>query len=815
MDEMNKLPEEENNEEIKEQGVPTPETAEVSEPIANIPAPKLPIPKLPLIIGGAVAGVAAIAVTVAIILGGNGNQGGTPHQHSYGEWKTVDAPTCLAAGIEERVCECNERETRPVAAQGHTEVVDSAVEPTCISTGLTEGKHCSECDEVITVQDTIPMLAHTYDNTYDEDCNTCGHIREAECAHIETEVIPGKVATCKAVGLTDGEKCKTCGNTIIEQETVPMLAHTYDNTYDEECNVCGHKRDVQCAHAQTEVVRGYDATCTASGLTDGTKCLKCEEVIVPQTVISKLGHIEVIDAAVKPTCIETGLTEGKHCSRCSETLVVQNIIASLGHNEVFDASVPPTCTSTGLTLGKHCTRCSEILVAQTTISALGHSEYVYIYAEDPTCTEKGITEGKYCWVCDTVTVAHEEIPALGHEVVGRVDEATCTTDGYKYLTCSICAELIDTIWLPAQGHNYENNSCNVCGIPQSGLYDAEGNLLASWSDLTNKYGLIISDFLGQDEGVLSKIISQNPSLKTSVKLVIDDRVSSINSYVFAKCDSLMSIIIPSSIEAVTSEAFSGCDSLKEVYYLGTLEQWCEMGKSYLVSCPLFDGVDLYINGELVKNIIIPSSVSKINKYIFAGCNSLESITIPSTVTLIREGAFINCANLKTVYYEGTIEQWCNISFKTAPCNGSDLYINGELIQNLVIPQGITKIPDNAFADCTSLVSVDISESVTTIGRSAFSGCTSLANVALSPNIKDIEDGAFANCKALETIEIPVSLKTIKSLAFYRCTSLSYISFQGAMSEWGDILKYSYWNEDVPATHVQCSDGMVALQQCPT
>ena len=82
MDEMNKIPEAENNEELIEQESPVSECEEVSEPVSEsitempAPAPKPPAPKLPLIIGGAVAGVAAIAVSVALILGGgNGKHG--------------------------------------------------------------------------------------------------------------------------------------------------------------------------------------------------------------------------------------------------------------------------------------------------------------------------------------------------------------------------------------------------------------------------------------------------------------------------------------------------------------------------------------------------------------------------------------------------------------------------------------------------------------------------------------------------------------------------------------------------------------------
>jgi len=251
---------------------------------------------------------------------------------------------------------CSEQHT-------HTEVIDAAVAATCTTAGKTEGKHCSECGEVLVAQTEIKALGHT-------------------------EVIDAAVAaTCTAAGKTEGKHCSVCSEILVAQEEIKALGHT-------------------------EVVdAAVAATCTAAGKTEGKHCSVCGEVLVAQNEIKALGHTEVIDAAVAATCTAAGKTEGKHCSVCSEILVAQNEIKALGHTEVIDAAVAATCTTAGKTEGKHCSVCSEILVAQNEIKALGHTEVIDA-AVAATTAKTGLTEGKHCSVCNTVLVAQETVPAI-------------------------------------------------------------------------------------------------------------------------------------------------------------------------------------------------------------------------------------------------------------------------------------------------------------------------------------------------------------------------------------------------------------------
>ena len=209
-------------------------------------------------------------------------------------------------------------------------------------------------------------------------------------------------------------------------------------------------------HTPGEAVKEDDVApnCTEAGHYDMVVyCAVCGGELSRETITTgaALGHTEAVDEVVAPTCTETGLTEGSHCSVCGEVLVAQEVVPALGHTEVTDEAVAPTCTETGLTEGAHCSVCGEVLTAQETIPALGHTE-VTDEAVAPTCAETGLTEGSHCSVCGDVLVAQEVIPALGHKpgepVIENMIPATAEAAGSyeEVVYCAVChAELSRTL----------------------------------------------------------------------------------------------------------------------------------------------------------------------------------------------------------------------------------------------------------------------------------------------------------------------------------------------------------------------------------
>lgn len=208
--------------------------------------------------------------------------------------------------------------------------------------------------------------------------------------------------------------CTLCKTAVSDKED-----HTYDDPCDETCNVCGYVRTVE-HKAVTD--KGYPATCTEDGLSDGSHCSLCGKILAEQMVIPKTGHKAVIDEAVKATCQHDGLTVGSHCEYCGLVYVEQTVIPKLEHTPEEDEAVPPGCTENGLTAGSHCCVCGEVLTAQEVIPALDHS-YVAVVGVKANHFRPGLSDGIKCSRCGDWLIEQYVIPQLeGNPIIGDAND---------------------------------------------------------------------------------------------------------------------------------------------------------------------------------------------------------------------------------------------------------------------------------------------------------------------------------------------------------------------------------------------------------
>ncbi len=396
-----------------------------------------------------------------------------------------------------------------IPALGHVEESVLGTPADCTNPGLTDGVKCTVCNEWIVEQTVIPALGHTAaeavkenavgatcttDGSYDEVvyCSVCGEqlSREAKVetalGHTPAEAVKENVvgATCTTDGSYDEVVyCSVCGVEISREAKVETaLGHTpaeavkentvgatctTDGSYDEVvyCSVCGEeisreaKVDPATGHTD-EVIPGYSATCTDEGLTDGTKCSVCGEILVPQQVIPAKGHTPaaaVKENVVPATCTTAGsYDEVVYCDVCGNELSREaKVEDALGHTPaeaVKENVVAPGCEADGsYDEVVYCSVCGEELSRDHKVDpATGHTPAAAVKENvvPATCTVDGsYDEVVYCDVCGNELSREAKVEiALGHTPAEAVKEnvvpATCTVDGSydEVVYCSVCGE---------------------------------------------------------------------------------------------------------------------------------------------------------------------------------------------------------------------------------------------------------------------------------------------------------------------------------------------------------------------------------------
>ncbi len=302
--------------------------------------------------------------------------------HSYGNSVVTKQPTCTAEGTKTKTCtKCNATVTETIAKTSH-KYVDTVIAPTCTTDGYTLHK-CSVCGTSYK-DNTTKATGHSYGNS-----------------------VVTKQPTCTSVG-TAIKTCTKCNATVTE--TIPKTSHKYTDTVVaptctadgytlHKCSVCGtsYKDSITKAtgHSYGNSVVTKQPTCTSEGTAIKT-CTKCNATVTEK--LPAKGHTAVTDKGYPATCTTAGKTDGSHCSVCNTVIKAQTVINATGHKS--SGWIVDKAASIGVKGSKHkeCTVCKKVLetaeipaLSRISISKASVTLSTSTYAYDGKAKKPGVT----------------------------------------------------------------------------------------------------------------------------------------------------------------------------------------------------------------------------------------------------------------------------------------------------------------------------------------------------------------------------------------------------------------------------------------
>ena len=225
------------------------------------------------------------------------------------------------------------------------------------------------------------------------------------------------------------------------------------------------------------------------------------------------------------------------------------------------------------------------------------------------------------------------------------------------------------------------------------------------------------------------------------------------------------------------------------------------------------------------NIKLPDSLTKLGRYIFYGCTGFKKFVYPKNVRNIPAHCFHGCSNLERIYFKGvisinhtgdqghqfqfqgcsrlkhvyfdSIQQICSGSFYGTkneelfyhPCSQSKeghLYIAGEEVFDIIIPEGVGSISHSNFAFYKYLTGVTFSSTITYLGYSAFYKCSGLRSLTLPPNLRSMGEMTFYGCSGITgDLVLPDTLTGTSKSVFAGCSGIQSLTLSSGMTSIND------------------------------
>ena len=433
--------------------------------------------------------------------------------HSYGNSVVTKQPTCTSEGTKTKTCiKCNATVTETIPKTSH-KYADTVVAPTCTADGYTLHK-CSVCGTSYK-DNTTKATGHSYGNSVVTKQPTC----TSEGAAIKT--------------------CTKCNATVTE--TIPKTSHKYADTVVaptcttdgytlHKCSVCGtsYKDNTTKAtgHSYGNSVVTKQPTCTSEGTAIKT-CTKCNATVTEK--LPAKGHTAVTDKGYSATCTTAGKTDGSHCSVCGAVIKAQTTITATGHKS--SGWIVDKTASIGVKGSKHkeCTVCKKVLetaeipaLSRISISKASVTLSTSTYAYDGKAKKPGVTvklNGKTLKNGTDYTVSYSNNTKVGTATVKITGKGNYTGSVSKTYS-------IKNNFKKATVSGISNKSYTGKNITQSITVKYNGKTLKNGTDYTVSYsnnkniGTATVKIAGKGSytGTITKTFKINPAKQEIQKL---------------------------------------------------------------------------------------------------------------------------------------------------------------------------------------------------------------------------------------------------------------------------------------------------------